>query len=890
MDPGWSKKNRSSRDGTIAQNVPSFRGRAPRPNLKSRTVSSPSIVQDGGQSPSALSSSRSQSPPRHSKSRSNSGASKKARSPVDRHNSVLQSPLNECQKGQTSQGIPQVALAVVGTPGSGKSTFIQHALELKKLPTAAVSSKKVSLEGVVSMLRIHEFNICDVNIAVEGTLQWPHMHGEEVASHIDGTMVIYSISDASSTEMIPSFLRACSKRAMPTVLVCSKFDVAPKLRQVDSQTTEQLRNGIVGNMQVYQTSTKAPDSHKRCLSFMLRNIGPRKTETSRVASGTNRPRASTDVRLGSATTRRASAIRSKHQRVQSDYPKKLSRADMAPSFDKQTHGHKQSVSPAIDTESQSPSSSNHVQHETAQRGSLERTPCHLGRPSFAQARGEGDANDDCGPDLQHEQLVQASVLLGESTPKSDDVNNSDDTLKNAGVGFDELVDRLLANTVSKTDLRFAAIFLCLYRTFSAPSDLLTAIISRFGNVDAGGTQQATRSAAQVRYLGVLAQWVSEYPGDFAHPMTRLRMKDFINGLAGHRTFSIVIKEIMLYLEVVSQDDDTAWACSDVTRSMTNTADTSPNLSSIQSTSSTPNAECSIQKITNSESGSPAHPLERMFVTSSIASGAGKSSTQSLSTAQGQSALETARSQARRLIPYPRTTLCKVHWHLFMRISDEEIAQELTRIDWIMFSSIRPRDFVRHVSLPEANREKCKSLENVTRMIQQFNHVAFWIANIILLRDKPKHRAKALEKCMAIAWLNNYNSLGAVVAGINGTAVHRLYQTRELVPHHVQKQFMRLEILMGTQKSHFAYRLAWSNTSTERIPFLPLHSRDLASAEEGNPTYIGEGCNSINWEKFEVMGEVVVSIQRSQATSYSNITRNEEVQRLILDSRFTKDDD
>ncbi len=102
--------------------------------------------------------------------------------------------------------------------------------------------------------------------------------------------------------------------------------------------------------------------------------------------------------------------------------------------------------------------------------------------------------------------------------------------------------------------------------------------------------------------------------------------------------------------------------------------------------------------------------------------------------------------------------------------------------------------------------------------------------------------------------------------------------------------MRLEILMGTQKSHFAYRLAWSNTSTERIPFLPLHSRDLASAEEGNPTYIGEGCNSINWEKFEVMGEVVVSIQRSQATSYSNITRNEEVQRLILDSRFTKDDD
>lgn len=102
--------------------------------------------------------------------------------------------------------------------------------------------------------------------------------------------------------------------------------------------------------------------------------------------------------------------------------------------------------------------------------------------------------------------------------------------------------------------------------------------------------------------------------------------------------------------------------------------------------------------------------------------------------------------------------------------------------------------------------------------------------------------------------------------------------------------MRLEILMGTQKSHFPYRLAWSNTSTERIPFLPLHCRDLASAEEGNPTYIGEDRNRINWKKFEVLGDVMTSIQRSQSIPYTGIVRNESVQRLILDVRFTKDED
>lgn len=139
-------------------------------------------------------------------------------------------------------------------------------------------------------------------------------------------------------------------------------------------------------------------------------------------------------------------------------------------------------------------------------------------------------------------------------------------------------------------------------------------------------------------------------------------------------------------------------------------------------------------------------------------------------------------------------------------------------------------------------------------------------------------------------MNNYNSLGAVIAGVKGTAVHRLGQTRELVSQQAQREFMRLEILMGTQKSHFAYRLAWDNTTTERIPFLPLHRRDLVSAETGNPTFVGEDQDRINWRKFEIMGDVIVGIQRSQGTTYPNISRNMDIQRLILDCKFSKDDD
>jgi len=89
----------------------------------------------------------------------------------------------------------------------------------------------------------------------------------------------------------------------------------------------------------------------------------------------------------------------------------------------------------------------------------------------------------------------------------------------------------------------------------------------------------------------------------------------------------------------------------------------------------------------------------------------------------------------------------------METSADDIARELTRIDWTMFSSIRPRDLVRHVGSQTGQKEKCKSLEHIDRMIGQFNHVAYWVTNLILLREKPKHRAKALEKFMALAWVS-----------------------------------------------------------------------------------------------------------------------------------------
>lgn len=239
-------------------------------------------------------------------------------------------------------------------------------------------------------------------------------------------------------------------------------------------------------------------------------------------------------------------------------------------------------------------------------------------------------------------------------------------------------------------------------------------------------------------------------------------------------------------------------------------------------------------------------------------------------------------------------MTKIRYREFMDINPDKLAEEMTRIDWIMFSSIRVRDFVRHVSLTAEQKEKCKSLKNVNRMINHFNHVAKWVANMVLIRDKPKHRAPALEKFMNIAaklrQLNNYNGLAAVLAGISDTAIHRLAQTRALVNQDVQKRFARLQLLMGTQKSHFAYRLAWENSPLPRIPFIPLHRRDLVSAEEGSRTFVGPKGDRINWKKFEVLGEVILPIMKSQGQPYLNLSRNTRCRELILDCNIMTDDE
>ncbi|KAJ4380962.1 hypothetical protein N0V86_003309 [Didymella sp. IMI 355093] len=751
--------------------------------------------------------------------------------------------------------------AVLGARGAGKSTFIRRALGLPDATAPAECRRKWTIDGTPYLVRFFEMSFNDVQIGDRHHIKWPETTHDMATPRIDAAITLYDVTSQDSLARVPDILSIFAKSTLPFVLAACKCDQHPAHREVDPHVVEQKAKSFLGDVSVFSTSEAAPETHRACLSVVIR-----------AAIAARRPRSQASSR------RRANSSAVLSMTQKDTWPKKHERAT-------------------------SELSSHYSRKGSLGARSHHYKPSHVSKTFFSEESPGYDSEDS-----------------GEASDTARSIMTMQPSEEN-GYTFDQLVDRLLAQPMSKNDTKFVSVFLALYRRFGTPSQLLAAILKRFDALVKNRDLPLIRVIAQLRYLAVLHQWVAYYPGDFAYPTTRKLIRKFASTLVSNREFSVAAMEIIRDLEMVAEDDDTDWACSDRQRVQ------NEHLPAFYNTVLDEDSEDDdfTKAIGHMSMGSDRLSVARSSMTlGSMSTNASLSSSLTLVTQ-----VERNERLARQLEPNPLKPLSKIQWHQLMACDDDIIARELTRMDWIMFSSVRPRDLVRHVSLSTEAKKQCKQLENVTRMAAHFNHVAFVVGNYILLRDKPKHRALMLEKWMRIARqvrkLNNYNSLGAIIAGVKSTAVHRLIATRDLVPQAVNHDFLKLDILMGTQKSHFAYRLAWENSSGERIPYLPLYRRDLVSASEGSSTFVGTkpippsfsphpgtptafaggagsrdskeappggvvGKERINWRKFEIMGDVVVGIQRAQGTPYPAWQKCEEVRSLVLDVKVSKDDD
>lgn len=662
---------------------------------------------------------------------------------------------------------------------------------------------------------------------------------------------------------------ALTKSGLPAVLVANKCDTPDSVRQVDTQRVAN-HDFFKACVATYNISSSSPERARACLHTILRAVVANRKDPQGAEPAAYRRRAASAANLDApdTTANRPLSQQSKHNRASSDLS--LLRGATVDQYRASTR------SPRLANFGNGIPGSTHVISETGGEDHQQSFSSMLRTPGIRLDRTPSDTF------LDMDESDTESHRNSEDTPilqRNEESAGNKSTRVIAGVAFGDLVDRLLALKMSRADNNFLEIFLCLYRKFAAPGELFSAVLLRLDKVrDDKSAHYLTKTATQLRIIEVVARWVSLYPGDFARPATRRNLEDFIRHLSTEPIFCTAARQIRQHLEHnVVEDDDTGWAKSDDVADREASKVLSKDASRSMSDISNGVSSLYLDDVDLRPSGSS--DLSMLDRSSSFVS---------------YHSFDDYEREASTMEPTDVLPMNKFRYHIFMDIAEDAIAEELTRIDWVMFSSIRVRDFVRHVSLPLDQRAKCRSLKNVNRMINHFNHVAKWTANLILLRDKPKHRAQMLEKFMAVAGklrrMNNYNGLAAVLAGINGTAVHRLTQTWALVPPDRQRAFAKLGILMGTQKSHFAYRLAWENSPLPRIPYMPLHRRDLVSAEEGSKTFVGPDGDRVNWKKFEVLGEIILPIMKSQTTTYPNLSRHEAARELILDCRMPTDDE
>lgn len=100
----------------------------------------------------------------------------------------------------------EVTIAILGGAKVGKSTFVRCALDMKAPPVSSCTTKKVSLEGTVSVLRLYEFQLKNIKISEDCSIIWPRLAGDEAKSRIDGALVLFDVMDKTSLYEVADLL------------------------------------------------------------------------------------------------------------------------------------------------------------------------------------------------------------------------------------------------------------------------------------------------------------------------------------------------------------------------------------------------------------------------------------------------------------------------------------------------------------------------------------------------------------------------------------------------------------------------------------------------------------------------------------------------------------
>ncbi|KAI1238553.1 hypothetical protein IHE44_0013287 [Lamprotornis superbus] len=153
----------------------------------------------------------------------------------------------------------------------------------------------------------------------------------------------------------------------------------------------------------------------------------------------------------------------------------------------------------------------------------------------------------------------------------------------------------------------------------------------------------------------------------------------------------------------------------------------------------------------------------------------------------------------------------------------------------------------------------KKTRNLEAYVEWFNRLSYLVATEICMPVKKKHRARVIEYFIDVARecfnIGNFNSLMAIISGMNMSPVSRLKKTWAKVK---TAKFDILEHQMDPSSNFYNYRTALrgatqrsltahSNREKIVIPFFSLLIKDIYFLNEGCANRLPNG--HVNFEKF-----------------------------------------
>ena len=215
-------------------------------------------------------------------------------------------------------------------------------------------------------------------------------------------------------------------------------------------------------------------------------------------------------------------------------------------------------------------------------------------------------------------------------------------------------------------------------------------------------------------------------------------------------------------------------------------------------------------------------------------------------------------------------------------SPKDIALELTRISYLLFSKIKPKEFFKGLF---TKKDKEKTSPNICVVVNHFNILSFWVIEEVLSYDYSSDRAKVIEKFIDIANelknLNNFNDCMSITSGLGQMILSKLTKSWKKVSSKEITLFHKIKRLLNFQDNYKNIREEIAKCLKDEKPFVPFlgyYTKRICFLEESGK-YVKDKSALINVDKIAQVEQILNEFYEMNKSKY-NFDIKEEIKNKL----------